>query len=98
MWKNTQSRMKTRPSKIEKAALEPLLKHARKFGTAQVMETAIEDGFELAALVLLQEELDKVDAAEAKKRRFGGPYKKPRLTAEARVKRLLGIEEDEKGD
>lgn len=66
--------------------------HARRHGTEEVLEAGSQAGLTLAQLVELQKELDKI--VDAKCDQFGTTAKKRRLSAEARVKRHLGIEDD----
>lgn len=77
-----------------KEKISQLKKHARRFGTESVMDAAVEVGLTLEQLIELQKFVDEVDDEAARARRFHRP-KKRKLTAEQRVKRLLGIEEDE---
>lgn len=65
--------------------------HAQRFGTSEVLDSAIETGLNVRQLVDLQTELDKIDAKP--KSRFDTPVKH-RLSAETRVKRRLGIEDE----
>lgn len=82
--------------KADTAAIAIYVRHAQRFGTTEVMSAAIEADVPFTALVLLREQLDELEEKAAKAKRFGS-YSKPRLSAETRVKRLLGIEdEDEK--
>ncbi len=66
---------------------EKLLKHAGRYGTEHVLESAVEMGFPFEELVRLQQGLDEIDSKQR-------GYRKPRKTAEERVKRFLGIEEE----
>ena len=72
--------------------LKGLKKHADKYGIEGVMAAGLEDsaGLTFAELVDLQTHLDGVE-----KKRMGGWAPNRRLTAEDRVKRLLGWDEDE---
>lgn len=73
-----------------------LMKHAERFGTDQVVETAVELGYSLDACVRLMDHCDRLDVASFKKEH---PYAKaPKLkSSEDRCKALLGITEtDEK--
>lgn len=75
------------------------VKHAKKYGTEGVIEAAIEtlgpaaeeNVKELAALLV---KLDAIDAEATKARRFS-KTRRHRLTPEQRIKRLLGIEDEE---
>jgi hypothetical protein len=71
------------------------MKHADRFGTDQVVETATELGYGLEACVRLTDHCDRVDLKKWKEEhRYGSPKKTK--TAEARCKALLGItDEDE---
>jgi hypothetical protein len=86
-------------SRNDDNAVAPLLRHAKKFGTDGVMEAAVEARLELDldfdALVRLREELDEIE--KKPQRRFDTP-KTHRLSAELRVKRLLGIPDEEESD
>ena len=64
-----------------------LTKHARRFGSEGVMEAALDAQLPFEEMVRLQTVLDEIDSQQR-------GYRKPRLTAETRVKRLLGIEEE----
>jgi len=66
---------------------EKLLKHAGRYGTEHVLEAAVELRLPLEELVRLQEGLDEIDSKQR-------GYRKPRKTAEERVKQFLGIEEE----
>jgi hypothetical protein len=68
--------------------LQNLKKHAKRFGSDGVMEAAVESGLPFEELVELQKHIDALHAEDKW-------AKKPRLTAETRVKRMLGIEEAE---
>jgi hypothetical protein len=70
--------------------LETYKRHADRFGPDGVVETAAAAGLTLADLVTLQQHVDELEAPIRRKRGQG----KHRLTAEARVKRLLGIPEE----
>lgn len=75
--------------------ISDLMKHAERFGTDQVVETAVELGYSLDACVRLMDHCDRLDLANFKKEH---PYaKNPRLkSSEVRCKALLGIvDEDE---
>lgn len=68
--------------------IAPLARHARRYGTDCIMDTAVEFGFahgELCSLLVVCDEVDR------KAVRFP---KKHRLTVEQRVDRLLGIEDE----
>lgn len=78
-----------------KDEIKQFVKHAQKFGTEGVMETARDDGLNLKQLEDLLRECDLIDAeAIRRSRRFATPTKH-RLTVEQRVKRLCGIAEEE---
>lgn len=74
--------------------LNPYLKHARKFGTEGVMETAAESRVPHPLLCELLTALDEIEAQQARSKKFGS-VKTHRLTVEERVNRLLGIEATE---
>lgn len=71
--------------------VDDLVKHAEKFGTDCVMETALELGAGFAQLVQLRRRLDVIEKNAAAQKRFSN-YKKPRLSVERRVQRLMGEE------
>lgn len=68
---------------------ENWITHAQKFGSEGVMQSAA-GLFDFATLVRIQIACDDGDRKLARGR-FG--YTKPRLTAETRVKRLLGLDD-----
>lgn len=70
--------------------LEGLCRHAKRFGSEGVMETGIEEGLTIAELCTLLEACDEAD-------RSARSYvkTKKRLTVEQRVRRLLGLEDEE---
>ena len=63
-------------------------KHATRFGVEQVMEAAAEDGLSMSELVELQGFVDEIVA-----RNKWAPKKK--LSATVRVRRLLGLPDEE---
>ena len=79
------------------------VKHAERFGTEGVMETAAECGHSFDALVRLQDAVDRIEAEHGREGKFirhnrlgrRVQVRPKRTTAEERVKRLLGIEEEE---
>ena len=71
-------------------ALKKLKTHAKKFGDEGVMQAGVEVDLSFAQLVELQKFIDNLAAQKQ-----GAWAKKHRLTVETRVKRLLGIEEEE---
>lgn len=79
--------------------MEELIRHAKRFGVDGVMETAAESwrlgrcSFE--QVVSLQKEVDTIQANPTRRH---AAKTKHRLTAEVRVKRLLGITEEEPTD
>lgn len=74
--------------------IDDLMKHAEKFGTDMVVETAAECGYGLDACVRLMDFCDRQDAIDFKKNhRFGSPKKQK--SSEVRCKLLLGIEDEE---
>jgi len=68
--------------------LKALKKHADRYGYDGVMETAVDLGLNEEQLIELQEHIDEIVSRDrwAPKRR---------LSAETRVRRLLGVEESE---
>lgn len=74
--------------------IEQLAKHAQRFGTDCVVEAATELGYGLDACVRLQDACDRV---EANAYRESHPKSKPLSfpDAEARVKKLLGLKDEE---
>lgn len=70
-----------------------LLRHAQRFGTEGVIETAVESRFSVERLASLIEKLDAIEY-ERDQRRFK-TVKKHRLTYEERAKRALGISDEE---
>lgn len=83
--------MQNEREKADTAAIQVFVRHAQRFGTDEVLSAAADKGLRISALVALQTELDTIDA---QKRRRG--ERGPRLSAETRVNRLLGIEETDK--
>lgn len=69
--------------------VDQLVRHARRFGTEGVIDAAVDGHLPFEELVRLQEHLDEIDQEKRGRR-----YVKPRKTAEQRIKKLLGIEED----
>lgn len=82
----------------EKPTREELIKHAERFGTDQVAETAADLGFGLEDLTFLIERLDQIDVTRAKKDglKFGAKVK--RTSPEKRAKKMLNWVEPEKDD
>lgn len=78
----------------QKAGLTKYIHHAQRFGTESVMETAADQGLGFDQLVELQKEIDKIEKANAPRiqRKRG-----PRISAEIRVRRLLGLPDEEEG-
>lgn len=70
---------------------EDLLRHVKKYGSEGVLETAVECRFSEGTLTDLIEAIDKIEAEIDSRRRFSR-WKKPRLSANARARKLLGIE------
>jgi hypothetical protein len=70
-----------------------LIRHARKNGPECVMTSAVELGLSQANLVKLQKAIDDLPARKVG--RVTIPKTRHRLTAETRVKRLLGIDDQE---
>jgi len=69
--------------------LNALKKHAARYGTAEVMDTALEMDPSLEQIIEL---LTCIRAVEDKARTFKPPK---RLSVENQAKRLLGIEEEQ---
>lgn len=86
--------MKTRREQADAARITIYVRHAQRFGTTEVMAAAIDAGVDFSALVMLREKLDELDEKAATQKRFAS-YRKPRLSAHTRVKRLLGLEDDD---
>lgn len=76
---------------MKETTVETLTKHASRFGCEGVMDAAMDVNLYFSDLVQLQKNLDEIEASRT---RF---HKPPRLSAETRVKRLLGIEDEEEG-
>ena len=68
--------------------LERLQHHAKRYGTEGIMQAGVEFDLTQKELVQLQKYVDEVNAQRNKY------APKPRVSAEVRVKRLLGIEEE----
>jgi len=86
--------MENTRDKANLARIQIFIRHAQRFGTSEVMSAAIERGCDIAQLELLLTKLDEIDEQNAKKARFG-TYKKPRISTAIRVRRLLGLEDEE---
>lgn len=81
----------------EVPSIDDLMKHAEKFGTDQVIETAVELGYGLDACVRLTDHCDRLDVATWKREhRYGSPKKVK--SAEDRCKALLGITDEPDAD
>jgi hypothetical protein len=78
---------------VEVQGVDSYLRHIKKFGPEGVLEAARDAGLPISELVMIQTSIDAREDAQAG--RFG--KKKRRLSAEQRVKRFLGIA-DEEGD
>lgn len=72
---------------MKEATVQTLTKHAERYGTEFVMESALEEGLHFADLVQLQKNLDEIEGKRTRK-------PKPRISAENRVKKLIGLDED----
>ena len=72
------------------AGLTKYVHHAQRFGTEAVLETAIEQGVSYEQLIKLQLALDEIDKKARLRARFDR-RKGPRLSAEIRVRRALGL-------
>lgn len=77
-------------------SLEALLRHAKRYGTEGVAETAAEAGMALTALTTLLVELDALDQAHTPRIRQRHKKVDVKAICEARAKKLLGITDDEK--
>ena len=74
--------------------LKDLTRHAEKFGTEQVVETAAECGYGFDTLVRLQDAVDRIDQARWRREHPHAPL--PRVKpSEERVRVLLGLEKEE---
>lgn len=73
--------------------LERLIKHAERYGTAFVVQTAVEYGYSIEDCTRLQVRCDVIEKQQAEKERWGH-YTKPRHTAEERVMKLMGIKKE----
>lgn len=73
--------------------IDDLVRHAEKFGTDQVVETAAELGYQLDSLVRLTDTCDRLDAEEFRRHHKFGSLAK-RKPAEDRCKTLLGITDE----
>lgn len=79
---------------MEVAGIDRYLRHAKKFGTEGVMEAARDEGCTLDELVMLQTNVDAIEAAATHPSR----RHKRRKTAEQRVRDWLGLaDETEEG-
>lgn len=74
--------------------IDDLMKHADRFGTDQVIETAVELGYGLDACVRLLDHCDRADVAAFKKLHPHGRASKVG-SSEDRCKALMGITDDE---
>lgn len=73
--------------------VDDLLKHAEKFGTECVLETAAELGYGLETVMRVCEFCDRIDVMN------GSRYRKAKLKPiDVRCKALLGIEDDAEVD
>jgi hypothetical protein len=81
-------------SRGDSPSIEELEKHATRYGTESVIETAAALGYGVDALVRLQDHCDRLEAAAY---RAEHPHAKITKLAptEDRVRKLLGIVEDE---
>lgn len=82
---------------LETPTIEQLKKHADKYGTEQVVETAVELGYGLDTIVNLMDYCDRVNATNYRKER---PYAKAQKikSSEERAKALLGIKDEDESD
>ena len=88
---------------VQPVTREDLLKHAEKFGTHMIAETAVDLGYDLERLTALIAQLDLVDLEAYKKEHKGasGAGMPKKRSPEARAKKLLNWvepEEDETAD
>lgn len=75
--------------------VEDLIRCAKRFGTDQVPETAVQAGFSVEEIARVIKACDEADIERFKKKNGFSPRKKRnRLTYEERAKRLLGIEDE----
>lgn len=79
---------------FEVPTMKQLQRHAEKFGTEAVVQTAVELGYGFESCLTLQDFCDRTDAAAYRKEH---PYAKPqRLTSsEKRVKLLMDLKDDD---
>lgn len=73
--------------------LRDLITHVDRYGSDGVLHTAVELGFDFDDLVVLEMHCEKND--DAKKRYATKRRGTPQARAETKVKRLLGINDDE---
>lgn len=82
----------------ESSEIKRYVTHAERFGVEGVMEAARDEGCTLKELEALLVKCDQIEFAQKKKaHKFASPVKH-RLTAEQRVKRLCGIEDETEED
>jgi len=70
-----------------------LMRHAERYGTDQVVETAAELGYGLETCTRLMDHCDRIDAVAVRERRYSTSKKVK--SSEERCKALLGITDDE---
>ena len=77
--------------------IEELVKHAERFGSHMVVDTAIGLGYEFDAVVRLQRQCDVIDLEHWKKEHGGrdGGWPRPKKSVEDRVKKLMGIKDEQ---
>jgi len=79
----------------DQPSVEQLLKHAERFGTDQVPETAAELGYGAETLERIIDKCDLIDAAEFRKLHPHGKTPRGGKSAEERAKLLIGDDEVE---
>lgn len=86
-----------RACRREPPTIEELMKHAERYGTDAIVQTAAELGYSLQACVRLMDHCDRVDAAAYMKEH---PHARPPSVkpSEKRCRILLGIEETDQAD
>jgi hypothetical protein len=74
-----------------------LLRHAERFGTEMVPETAVEAGYGLDTCTHVVESCSRIDSVAGVRRYVRGRLKK-QLTPEARARELMGLPDDDVDD
>jgi hypothetical protein len=78
--------------------INQLIRHAERYGSAGVVQTAIDLGYDVEAVIRLQSRVDTIDVKHAQENRpWTHRYaKRPKKSAEVRVKKMMGVtDEDE---